>query len=268
MLPDWGYGRVYTVVVVNCTFAREANAGGRLVLHAHYGPPSPPDRSQRIVALQEPPGTYDAAAFRSPPHLPLLRLLAVRQPQLGAGAGVDGVRRALLRPAFALRLPRRRRGEPRRARHAAGRQRAGPRTTGGTTTSSSFSTTGCTDTATPPSGPSSTTSMSTYSYPTAASLRMSSPSSSRTRSSPSSRTPCPAGCASGTLTTQRPTTPSKCPLFKFVAPNSMIDRSFNCCYQRIITHFLPPCCINPNAAFVFSLYSLNLNLEWRTLPAA
>jgi galactan beta-1,4-galactosyltransferase len=71
MLPDWGYGRVYTVVVVNCTFAQEPNAdnaGGRLVLHAHYGPPSPPDRSERVVALEEEPGAYDAAAFRSPPH--------------------------------------------------------------------------------------------------------------------------------------------------------------------------------------------------------
>ncbi|CAD6336217.1 unnamed protein product [Miscanthus lutarioriparius] len=41
MLPDWGYGRVYTVVVVNCTFPRVPNAdnaGGRLILYAHYGP--------------------------------------------------------------------------------------------------------------------------------------------------------------------------------------------------------------------------------------
>ncbi|KAL6603013.1 hypothetical protein ACP70R_043374 [Stipagrostis hirtigluma subsp. patula] len=71
MLPDWGYGRVYTVVVVNCTFARPPNAdnaGGRLVLYAHYGPPSPPARHERIVALEEAPGAYDEAAFRTPPH--------------------------------------------------------------------------------------------------------------------------------------------------------------------------------------------------------
>ncbi|KAL6874051.1 hypothetical protein ACP4OV_014133 [Aristida adscensionis] len=70
MLPDWGYGRVYTVVVVNCTFSRPPNAdnaGGRLVLYALYGPPSPPGRRERIVALEEAPGAYDAAAFR-PPH--------------------------------------------------------------------------------------------------------------------------------------------------------------------------------------------------------
>jgi galactan beta-1,4-galactosyltransferase len=73
MLPDWGYGRVYTVVVVNCTFPRVPNAdsaGGRLVLYAHYGPSrSPASRRERIVALEESPGAYDEAAFRTtPPH--------------------------------------------------------------------------------------------------------------------------------------------------------------------------------------------------------
>ncbi|KAJ1259975.1 hypothetical protein BS78_10G196600 [Paspalum vaginatum] len=72
MLPDWGYGRVYTVVVVNCTFPRAPNAdnaGGRLVLYAHYGPSrSPASRHERVVALEEAPGAYDAAAFRTPPH--------------------------------------------------------------------------------------------------------------------------------------------------------------------------------------------------------
>ncbi|KAL5199208.1 hypothetical protein ABZP36_020411 [Zizania latifolia] len=68
MLPDWGYGRVYTVVVVNCTFPRVPNAdnaGGRLVLNAYYGPS--PARYEQIVALEEAPGAYDEAAFR-PPH--------------------------------------------------------------------------------------------------------------------------------------------------------------------------------------------------------
>jgi hypothetical protein len=71
MLPDWGYGRVYTVVVVNCTFPRVPNAdnaGGRLVLYAHHGPSrSPSSPHERIVALEEAPGAYDEAAFR-PPH--------------------------------------------------------------------------------------------------------------------------------------------------------------------------------------------------------
>ncbi|CAH9106506.1 unnamed protein product [Cuscuta europaea] len=37
ILPDWGYGRVYTVVVVNCTFPSpvgDADNGGKLVIHA------------------------------------------------------------------------------------------------------------------------------------------------------------------------------------------------------------------------------------------
>ncbi|KAM3192605.1 hypothetical protein ACQJBY_069676 [Aegilops geniculata] len=68
MLPDWGYGRVYTVVVVNCTFSEAPNtdnAGGRLVLNAYYG--ASPARYERIEALEEAPGSYDEAAFR-PPH--------------------------------------------------------------------------------------------------------------------------------------------------------------------------------------------------------
>ncbi|RCV22313.1 hypothetical protein SETIT_4G211400v2 [Setaria italica] len=74
MLPDWGYGRVYTVVVVNCTFPRVPNAdnaGGRLVLYAHHGGPSrsPSSPHERIVALEEAPGAYDEAAFRpGAPH--------------------------------------------------------------------------------------------------------------------------------------------------------------------------------------------------------
>ncbi|KAH6796063.1 hypothetical protein C2S51_037049 [Perilla frutescens var. frutescens] len=47
ILPDWGYGRVYTVVVVNCTFRSPAGAdgkGGKLILHAG---------SDIIVALDE-----------------------------------------------------------------------------------------------------------------------------------------------------------------------------------------------------------------------
>ena len=68
MLPDWGYGRVYTVVVVNCAFSTPPNAdnaGGSLVLYAYYG--ASPARYERIVALEEAPGAYDEAAFR-PPH--------------------------------------------------------------------------------------------------------------------------------------------------------------------------------------------------------
>ncbi|KAF9602864.1 hypothetical protein IFM89_031810 [Coptis chinensis] len=68
ILPDWGYGRVYTVVVVNCTFPtnpNEDNTGGTLVLYAYYN--QSPKRYERIVALQEEPGVYNASTY-SPPY--------------------------------------------------------------------------------------------------------------------------------------------------------------------------------------------------------
>jgi len=67
MLPDWGYGRVYTVVVVNCTFPSNpnaGNAGGKLLVHAYYSTAS--RRYERFVALEEAPGSYDESRF-SPP---------------------------------------------------------------------------------------------------------------------------------------------------------------------------------------------------------
>jgi hypothetical protein len=67
MLPDWGYGRVYTVVVVNCTFPSNpnaGNAGGKLLVHAYYSTAS--RRYERFVALEEAPGSYDESLF-SPP---------------------------------------------------------------------------------------------------------------------------------------------------------------------------------------------------------
>ncbi|XP_044953349.1 galactan beta-1,4-galactosyltransferase GALS1-like [Hordeum vulgare subsp. vulgare] len=67
ILPDWGYGRVYTTVVVNCTFPANpnaANAGGKLLVHAYYSTAS--RRYERFVALEEAPGSYDESIF-SPP---------------------------------------------------------------------------------------------------------------------------------------------------------------------------------------------------------
>ncbi|PAN24651.1 hypothetical protein PAHAL_4G241900 [Panicum hallii] len=67
MLPDWGYGRVYTVVVVNCTFPTNPNAGnrgGKLLVHAYYSTAS--RRYERFVALEEAPGSYDDSRFRPP----------------------------------------------------------------------------------------------------------------------------------------------------------------------------------------------------------
>lgn len=59
ILPDWGYGRVYTVVVVNCTFSIPvgggAGGGGRLLLHAstNGGGDSNFNRTDTIEALSE-----------------------------------------------------------------------------------------------------------------------------------------------------------------------------------------------------------------------
>ncbi|KAL5980072.1 Galactan beta-1,4-galactosyltransferase gals1 [Asimina triloba] len=67
MLPDWGYGRVYTVVVVNCTFSEQPNAdnaGGKLVLYAYYT--QSPKRYEKIIALEEAPNSYDESQFRPP----------------------------------------------------------------------------------------------------------------------------------------------------------------------------------------------------------
>ncbi|KAF0929576.1 hypothetical protein E2562_022398, partial [Oryza meyeriana var. granulata] len=67
MLPDWGYGRIYTVVVVNCTFPSNPNAdnrGGKLLVHAYYSTAS--RRYERFDALEEAPGSYDDSRFRPP----------------------------------------------------------------------------------------------------------------------------------------------------------------------------------------------------------
>ncbi|XP_051139847.1 galactan beta-1,4-galactosyltransferase GALS1 [Andrographis paniculata] len=67
MLPDWGYGRVYTVVVVNCTFPENPNAdnaGGKLMLNAYYGPS--PRRFEKFTAMEESPGSYNESKFRFP----------------------------------------------------------------------------------------------------------------------------------------------------------------------------------------------------------
>ncbi|KAK1314082.1 hypothetical protein QJS10_CPA06g01660 [Acorus calamus] len=69
MLPDWGYGHVYTVVVVNCTFAENPNsdnAGGKLVVYAYYGDSRGADY-ERFVALEEAAGEFDASKY-SPPY--------------------------------------------------------------------------------------------------------------------------------------------------------------------------------------------------------
>ncbi|KAF6160913.1 hypothetical protein GIB67_025448 [Kingdonia uniflora] len=67
ILPDWGYGRVYTVVVVNCTFLvnpNEDNAGGKLMVNAYYGKSQ--RRYEKIMALEEQAGEFNATMYTPP----------------------------------------------------------------------------------------------------------------------------------------------------------------------------------------------------------
>ncbi|KAE8697180.1 Cysteine/Histidine-rich C1 domain family protein, putative isoform 1 [Hibiscus syriacus] len=67
MLPDWGYGRVYTVVVVNCTFPfnpNQDNLGGKLMINAYYG--ESPRKYERFTALEESSGSYNEAKYHPP----------------------------------------------------------------------------------------------------------------------------------------------------------------------------------------------------------
>ncbi|GLT94578.1 hypothetical protein SLE2022_123110 [Rubroshorea leprosula] len=67
MLPDWGYGRIYTVVVVNCTFPfnpNQENVGGRLMVNAYYG--ESPRKYEKFMALEEVPGSYNESKYHPP----------------------------------------------------------------------------------------------------------------------------------------------------------------------------------------------------------
>lgn len=74
ILPDWGYGRVYTVVVVNCTFPSPAGAdgtGGQLLLHAatNGGADAALNTTDTVLALDETPEQFvrHAVESASPP---------------------------------------------------------------------------------------------------------------------------------------------------------------------------------------------------------
>ncbi|XVF56110.1 hypothetical protein PTKIN_Ptkin06aG0090900 [Pterospermum kingtungense] len=67
MLPDWGYGRVYTVVVVNCTFPfnpNQDNLGGKLMINAYYGESQ--RKYEKFTALEEAPGSYNGTKYHPP----------------------------------------------------------------------------------------------------------------------------------------------------------------------------------------------------------
>ena len=68
MLPDWGYGRVYTVVVVNCTFDSNVGlngSGGELIVTASTG--GAQDFKEEFVSLEEKPKSVNFSIFESGP---------------------------------------------------------------------------------------------------------------------------------------------------------------------------------------------------------
>ncbi|KAH8522307.1 hypothetical protein Peur_040840 [Populus x canadensis] len=72
MLPDWGYGHVYTVVVVNCTFSEAVNSensGGKLFLEASTSGGGDKDFNitDRFEVLNESPGDINTTLFSSRP---------------------------------------------------------------------------------------------------------------------------------------------------------------------------------------------------------
>ncbi|KAG0632275.1 hypothetical protein M758_1G316700 [Ceratodon purpureus] len=64
VLPDWDYGKLYTVVVITCNFVEDVGVdgdGGELILYASYGDHY--RQPERIVALTESKGEYNASIF-------------------------------------------------------------------------------------------------------------------------------------------------------------------------------------------------------------
>lgn len=72
VLPDWGYGRMYTVVVVNCTFNESINVentGGSLYLHASSfgGGDTRFNLTDKIMVLEEKANSVDFGLYTSKP---------------------------------------------------------------------------------------------------------------------------------------------------------------------------------------------------------
>lgn len=67
ILPDWDYGKLYTVVVITCTFEQDIGvdrAGGELVLYVSYGDQY--RQPEQITVLTEKQGDYNATMFNPP----------------------------------------------------------------------------------------------------------------------------------------------------------------------------------------------------------
>lgn len=73
---DFGYARVYLVIVVNCTFPRgmDPSRGGRLLLHAstNGGFDQAVNSTDTIIALEESPNSWDPSQFVTPPKYEFL----------------------------------------------------------------------------------------------------------------------------------------------------------------------------------------------------
>ncbi|KAG5516149.1 hypothetical protein RHGRI_037008 [Rhododendron griersonianum] len=72
ILPDWGYGRVYTVVIINCTFPAPVGRdglGGKLLLIAstNGGGDKSLNLTDTIEALVEKPNTLNPLYYTDPP---------------------------------------------------------------------------------------------------------------------------------------------------------------------------------------------------------
>ncbi len=67
ILPDWNYGKLYSVVVLTCKFKEDVGTdkqGGELILYASYGDLY--RQPERIVALSEVKDEYNATVFQPP----------------------------------------------------------------------------------------------------------------------------------------------------------------------------------------------------------
>lgn len=76
ILPDWGYGRVYTVLVVNCTFPIPVRDGGKLLIHAttNGGGDSEFNSTDTFLALTESERDFTnfISTFNKPPKYDFL----------------------------------------------------------------------------------------------------------------------------------------------------------------------------------------------------
>ncbi|KAI0529745.1 hypothetical protein KFK09_002303 [Dendrobium nobile] len=70
LLPDWGFGRIYTVIVLNCSFPSPIpSSGGHLLL---FSSPSPSSPETPTITLTESPNQFNPSILSSPPKFDYL----------------------------------------------------------------------------------------------------------------------------------------------------------------------------------------------------